>query len=254
MSSLTMVSFLRLISLVAVMSPTVVGQVARDRPPVSQQPVALNHAVSLDEPALDSATGVETASLDTADPAAPVRNEEDLASSVTVVRRTAPRRTLNEAMQRTEAVATPWYRGGLGALAIVLGLVGAAAWAVRRWVPAARIAGSAGLRVVGRTSITPKHSVALVRVGRRFVLVGVSPERMTALCEVNDPDEVAELAVHAGIAGDRSDEAFDKVLLNEATVYAEGGSVEVATPRPDPRGSGRPLNDLLNRLKTLQRP
>ncbi len=233
---------LGLISLIMAMPPVAYAQVFPGEASPTPQHVALNHGVSLDE--------VSQSPQEDSEQASATEPKVDQTIPTTVVRRSRPTRSAGEARQRTEAATTPWYRSGLGALAVVLAIVGLAAWAVRRWIPSARINDSGGLRVVGRTSVTPKHSVALIRVGRRFVLVGVSGERMTALCDVNDPDEVAELTRQAGITGA---DAFNEVLLNEATNYREPAEDEPVAARSPSTGSTRPLNDLLQRLKSLQR-
>jgi len=49
--------------------------------------------------------------------------------------------------------STPWYRTGLGALSIVLGLVGLLLFLARRYVPSIRAADGGVLRVVTRTSL-----------------------------------------------------------------------------------------------------
>ena len=49
------------------------------------------------------------------------------------------------------------------------------------------------LQVVSRLAVSPKQQVLLIRVGRRFVLVGNSGTQMNPLCEISDPDEAAAL-------------------------------------------------------------
>jgi hypothetical protein len=49
------------------------------------------------------------------------------------------------------------------------------------------------VQVAARTAVTPKHTVALLRLPRRFVLVGLSSEGVQTICEIDDPEEVADL-------------------------------------------------------------
>lgn len=151
--------------------------------------------------------------------------------------------------------SSPWYRSAIGSLAVVLGLVAAAYWLVRRFVPTARASESGLLRVVSRAALSPKHSVALVHLGRRFVVVGVSPDRLDALCEIHDGDEVAELAARTATGTTRRRDAFDKALIREAHRFRD----EDTAAREEPVRTGRqagtarePLADLLNRLRTLR--
>ncbi len=180
--------------------------------------------------------------------------------------------------------STPSDLSGLGALAVVLVLIGVAAWAVKRWMPVGRGGGSGVLQVVGRVSLSSKHTITLVHLGRRFVMVGVAGDRVTTLCEVTDPDEVAELVARVDTSGKQAAPGFDHLLHGEAACYEEvadheagglrgavqenlqeaqgnypaRGCEELAACRPEPlkdRMTGtkprKPLNDLLRRLRTL---
>jgi flagellar biogenesis protein FliO len=94
-------------------------------------------------------------------------------------------------------------RGGRGILFRMIGWVAAIAVgalaAVRIWkrmAVTARPGGAdgGGLRVVGRTSLTPRHSLYAVRVGNaRLIVVGVSGDRISALAEIDDPAQVVAL-------------------------------------------------------------
>ena len=149
----------------------------------------------------------------------------------------------------------PWYRSGIGALALVLGLIGALVWALRRWVPATRGGESRMIRVVGRVPLSPKHSAALLSVGRRFVLVGMSAERVNTLCEISDAEEVAELSLRAGTATAPDAEGFERLLVEEAADYRHDLLEEVKEPGSKAAGAvwiRKPLSDLLHRLRALQ--
>jgi flagellar biogenesis protein FliO len=52
---------------------------------------------------------------------------------------------------------------------------------------------SGAVAVLGRVPMAPRHQLALVRLGERIVLVGMSPEGLSALGEVKDPAEVSRL-------------------------------------------------------------
>lgn len=155
----------------------------------------------------------------------------------------------------TTSQPVPWYRTGLGALTIVLVLVGLVTWMAKRWVPGARAGETDLLRVVARASLSPKHNVALVRVGHRFVLVGISGDRVNGLCEINEPDEVAYLANRTGTSLKRGTPGFDDLMLREEAGYREEEMLpdkpRVASPAKGPR-IREPLKDLLRRLRTVQ--
>jgi flagellar protein FliO/FliZ len=93
-----------------------------------------------------------------------------------------------------------WLRGGASAtgsdnwgagtacLALVLAICGGLAVAARRLGPRAP---AAPVQVVGRVSLSPKHSVYLLRVGRRVLVVGAGPQGPPALITelVDEPQE-----------------------------------------------------------------
>lgn len=150
-----------------------------------------------------------------------------------------------------------WSRTGLGALALVLVLIGGLAWALRRWVPAARRVEGGVLRVAGRASLTPKHSVALLQVGQRFVVVGVGGDAISALCEIENPEEVAYLARRTGASGHarrERDAAFEAFLSREAANYeAEAIDSPSGAGRNQfdrPHGGGG-LRELLGKLRAV---
>lgn len=148
--------------------------------------------------------------------------------------------------------ASSWQLGkGLGALAVVLAVVAIAFWAVRRWVPSVRSAEGGLMNVVGRISLTPKHHVALVQVGGRFLLVGIAPDGLSTLSEISDPEEVAELVRRIGAGSARGAQAFDEELLREVGEYG-APSAQRPTEPVRAKAGREPLTDLLRKLRKLR--
>lgn len=149
------------------------------------------------------------------------------------------------------AAVVPWYRSGLGAMAIVLAVIVLVTVALRRWLPAAKTVDHSMLRVVARTNVSPKHHAALIQLGRRFVLVGVSPDGMRTLCEVRDGDEASELSARLG---SRVTQAFDEQLLDETRLYerTDGESVSRAATDESEQNEEEPMTDLLQKLRKLR--
>jgi len=143
--------------------------------------------------------------------------------------------------------STPWYRTGLGATTVVLALLGVFYLAVRRWVPSAKTASNAAMNVVARSAVTPKHGLATVQWGRRFVLVGMSPDRMDTLAEINDANEAAELAGILGVRWPAGASSFDETLLTESSAFDERDE-----PNPELALKSNAVKELLERLKTLR--
>ncbi len=113
---------------------------------------------------------------------------------------------------RAGQTSVPWYRSPFAALLVVLGVIGAVAAGVKRWVPAARAVTSEQLRVVGRTAISSKQSAVLLHVGKRVVLLGVTPESVNTLSEITDESEVAQL-VGRSKSDDAKAQGFDAATI-----------------------------------------
>lgn len=171
----------------------------------------------------------------------------------------APRRSLADTL-RADAAAAPWYRGGLGATAIVVGLILFLFLCVRRWLPKAPAPDSSALRVAARVALTPRHSLALVQVGRRFLVLGLSPDHVSGVCDIQEEEEVAELKAHFG-AGRPPARRFDALVAAEAEAFTnrshrdERQAPERSVPREvsstQSSDSWRSLTDLRRRIHAL---
>jgi flagellar protein FliO/FliZ len=90
-----------------------------------------------------------------------------------------------------------WWLGTAG-IALALAGCGWLSVASKRFLPRAA-AGPLALRVVGRTSLSPKHTVYLLEVGQRILIVGTGTQGAPSLLgELTDPDDRAELAPPRG--------------------------------------------------------
>lgn len=72
-----------------------------------------------------------------------------------------------------------WWLGTVG-IALALAVVGGLSIVSRRFAPAAQT-GTMALRVIGRTSLSPKHAVYLLRAGDRVLVLGTGPQGPPAL-------------------------------------------------------------------------
>jgi flagellar protein FliO/FliZ len=75
-------------------------------------------------------------------------------------------------------------------LVVVLGMVFAAAWAVRRFNPNA-VQGGGVVRVVGGTSVGNRERVLVVEVADTWLVVGVAPGRVSQLHSLPRPPQAA---------------------------------------------------------------
>jgi len=110
----------------------------------------------------------------------------------------------------------PWYRGPLVSLVAVLVLILAAAVALRRMTGKNPIRKQSAISVLSRTPVGAKQELALVHVGRRMLLLGISGDRMTPLCNIDDPAEVAHIRGQLARTGQgSSQERFERALAEE---------------------------------------
>ncbi len=147
------------------------------------------------------------------------------------------RRAAQPAPQPVSPASGSWLRSA-GSLAAVLALIALLAWGYRAVVGgspglATRARRSGLIEIVGRTSLSPRQSLWLVRVGPRVVLVGATPDRMTPLDVLSDPDAVARLLGEAAQARPTSQsQEFERVLQVADAHYEapEPPDAEVAAP------------------------
>jgi flagellar biogenesis protein FliO len=86
-------------------------------------------------------------------------------------------------------------------LAVVAGLIVLARVVLKRVNPSAMMAGRCGaMEVLARSTLSMKHQLVLVRLGRRVLLLGAAPQGLCTLCELTDPAEIAQVldTLHKG--------------------------------------------------------
>jgi len=90
------------------------------------------------------------------------------------------------------------------ALGTVIGLILLLRWGGKRlFHGAAARTSSRAVHVLCRSAVLPRQQVLLVQVGRRIIVAANNGTQLSALAEISDPDEVAELV--GQIQSDRPD-------------------------------------------------
>ncbi|HPF37256.1 MAG TPA: flagellar biosynthetic protein FliO [Phycisphaerae bacterium] len=202
--------------------------------------IAIGLSLSLLVPAFaradDANPGVRTnapARIDAAGRAdsdeAPSRDADAIVDEQPLVRRstsTAIRhesdgeKTASVRLPKTSLIETFWP------MLAVLGLIVGCVAAVRKWAPqATRVSGASAMNILARQYLSSKQSLCLVKVGKRVVLVGVTPDSMNALAEINDPEEIATLA--SNLNRSRSD-AFSSALSKQAVEPDEDDEMDAS--------------------------
>jgi flagellar biogenesis protein FliO len=171
------------------------------------------------------------------------------------------RRTLRPSRGVVEPGAQPldrlWGGGGTTALVVVSAAIVVLYMVLRRWSPSVRAADGGVLRVAARVGLTSKHQAVLLQLGRRMILIGVSPDRVETLCDVRDAVEASELAARAGLTVEPGGTAFAGMVARELNEYADSAEWDGEKPKSATRGdrrdgSLRSLHELFDRLRKLK--
>jgi flagellar biogenesis protein FliO len=73
------------------------------------------------------------------------------------------------------------------ALVLVFGLLGTALWFVKtRQNPNLRVRGERRIQVLERVALTPQHTLCLVKVDDRLVMIGTAPSSCQVIQTVED--------------------------------------------------------------------
>jgi flagellar biogenesis protein FliO len=80
-------------------------------------------------------------------------------------------------VEKTAGSSSGWWLG-TGGIAVALVVLGAISLASRRL---GAVSNAAGLQVVGRASLSPKHAVSLLRIGDRILIIGTGTQGPPAL-------------------------------------------------------------------------
>ncbi len=102
-------------------------------------------------------------------------------------------------------------------LGVIIVFIYVSVWLIRKYVPSARgVFGGGPLKIVTKMHVSAKQSIVLVKMGRRFVLVGVTPNSMTPLSEITDPEEAKRLTEDLAAGQDGHGSKSFRAALGEA--------------------------------------
>jgi flagellar biogenesis protein FliO len=144
------------------------------------------------------------------------------------------------------------------ALGIVIVLILLLRWLLQRYLGVNVGGGKSGLvRVVSRTTLSPRQQVVLLQVGRRIVVVGDSAGTLTALAQITDDDEVANIlgTATATPSDDAPPRRFGSLLSREQTRYDDETAAELPPAQPehaDIEAARSELSGLLDRVRQMK--
>lgn len=126
-------------------------------------------------------------------------------------------------------VTMPSIWPALLSVAGVCGLFCAALFIMKKYLPGHRqLFNHPAIEVLGRTHLDQKRFVSLIRVGKRVVVVGVSPDEMRALSEITDEAEVTEILDQARPKTEAGLTLFQKLFKKNVIETEEAEAREMA--------------------------
>jgi flagellar biogenesis protein FliO len=127
----------------------------------------------------------------------------------------------------------------VSSLAVVLGLFFVFVWITRRNQPRASTAlSSEVVQVLGRAPLNGRQQMHLIRIGRKLLLVSVTPTGAETLTEIDDPQEVDHLAALCQQNQPGSITQTFRSILGQIGEERPAGDL-VGTPRQDAPGTGK---------------
>ena len=132
-------------------------------------------------------------------------------------------------------------------------LIAIVAWGIKRFGPKAQLGGSA-IRILSRSHLSPKQSLALIRVSDRVMLVGITPDHISHLTTFDDPVGVDVMTASTD-ASAMPREPFGGLLDSESMLFEVDDNLEEHASSADlgtVRQTRRSLKSLLGRVKTLK--
>jgi len=162
------------------------------RTPAARSPRAASAAPAAGSDAQAPGTATNTADAVQSTPAAPAAGPAATPAPGTAAPAPAPGTTMPAGSPTGSLLQT------LFALVLVLAVLAALAWFLKRYGPRAG-GGTANLRVVGSLNLGGRERLLVVEVGNQWIVVGASPGRVNALATMPKEDGVqptAALAAH----------------------------------------------------------
>ena len=98
--------------------------------------------------------------------------------------RIIPHQKIGKTPTTTSTSSGGWWLGSAG-IALALAIFGGISLASRKYLPKSE---TSPLRVIGRTSLSPKHTVYLLKVGEKTLIIGTGPQGSPTLLGEMEPD------------------------------------------------------------------
>lgn len=105
-----------------------------------------------------------------------------------------------------------------------------------------------GLEILSRQFISNKQSLCVVRFGRRLVCLGITPERISTLAQLDDPDEASEVYAAAARTSPASFTRMLETMSPPSELDSEDAPAAAGVP---PSVVGQDVRRLLARVRAM---
>ena len=89
----------------------------------------------------------------------------------------------------------------VGSLVLIIALMFGLAWAMKRYGPMAKVRKSFGLDILSQVSLGARVNLALIRVGKSVLLIGVTANQVSLLKDMEEGDfekSLSQASQHTG--------------------------------------------------------
>jgi flagellar biogenesis protein FliO len=155
-------------------------------------------------------------------------------------------------------LSSPWV-----ALVVVLGIILVATWTLRKaWPGANTLFGSLPvLQVLGRTHLSPKQTLALIKLDNKLLLIGLTDHQISPLMTLENPEDISRVLSQieqtrtAGITG-----GFRNLFSHENQTFRDENTPPIALYEDSSDKNGEngvlelktELNTLLKKVRKLK--
>lgn len=167
----------------------------------------------------------ETTKLPPTDETAPKTHVRQADTADELIRRPSKSKPATTA-RRADSMLSSLGGSVIFPMMIVVGTICGSAYFFRRLVNPGHKPGADGaIKVLSRQYLSSKQCLCLVRLGGRLVLLGVTPDRISAVAQIDDPEEVAGVMGDVSRTGGSSFSAALAAFAGRRTgADADGGS------------------------------
>lgn len=152
---------------------------------------------------------------------------------------------------RREAVSPPSMFAPLFYVFLICAFFVGVLYLAKKHLPGhRRLFSHPAMEVLGRTHLDQRRYVSLLRVGKRILVVGVSPDELTSLSEITDESEITEIMEVARPKTESGLTVFQRLF--QRTAVRQEAEIEAGQADDKARELEEQMSSLRRRVKTIR--